>query len=596
MAAQHNKKPWILGLFVLLAAIGLVLAFWKLLRIPVVFGVPMLPPSPGNILGTNGSGQDVLLELAHGAHTTLVTALAAAALATGVGSITGGVAGYLRGRTDLFLMRITDIFLVLPGLPFMILLASLLPLGTASIILAVAVTSWPPTARVVRSHVLQLREQGFVLAARGLGAGHLSIIFGHILPNSGQIILAKASLAVASAMLAEAGLSFLGLGDPVRKSWGAMLHDAFAGGALTNGAWWWYGPPMICLSLFVLLFMSLAHSWIHPVPARFSTSAAKKSCVRLSLNEAMISAQKLCVSFPNPTFFSQAALKDVSFDVGPGEKVAICGHTASGKSLLLLSMLGLLPPASNTKGKMFVAGIETGSATHEQLRLLRRKTLAYVPQATSLALNPVLRLGSQILEKAELFGNRPRLQLYDDALKLLESMGFDRPKDLMDKYPHHLSGGMRQRAAFAMALLGDFKILLADEPTKNLDAQSRMACLNILAAIEEKTVITVTHDLDLARRTSTRILHMGAGLLLEDATVEDFFARPLHPFSRAMIDSMPQNGFGSSASLCIPQTISEKLNGCPFIGDCPHALALCSKIPPVFNSGQTRVRCWLYAS
>jgi peptide/nickel transport system permease protein len=194
-----------------------------------------------------------------------------------IGTLVGLFSGYLRGAADEVLMGTTDIVLIIPALPLMIILAAHTSPSIWNIIIVIGALWWTSTARVVRSRVLQLREMPFVEAARSLGAGDGYIVFKHILPNTLQVILAKFILAVAGAMLTEASLSFLGLGDPLQKSWGMMLNYAFSRGGFINGYWWWYLPPGICISLAVLSFVligfgleeqdqeEIPHSAVHPI-------------------------------------------------------------------------------------------------------------------------------------------------------------------------------------------------------------------------------------------------------------------------------------------------------------------------------------------
>ncbi len=218
-------------------------------------GKPFLPPSGTHPLGTNDIGQDIFSELVYGTRISLFAGFFAAFVSVAVGTLVGLFSGYLRGAADEVLMGLTDIVLIIPALPLMIILSAHTSPSIWNIIIVIGALWWTSTARVVRSRVLQLREMPFVEAARGLGAGNTYIVFRHILPNTLQVILAKFILAVAGAMLTEASLSFLGLGDPLQKSWGMMLNYAFSRGGFINGYWWWYLPPGICISLAVLSFV-----------------------------------------------------------------------------------------------------------------------------------------------------------------------------------------------------------------------------------------------------------------------------------------------------------------------------------------------------
>ena len=177
-----------------------------------------------------------------------------------MGTVMGLFAGYLRGTWDELFMRLADLFFLIPTLPLVIVLVAYLKPSIWNIIIAIALLGWASTARVVRARVLQVREMPFVKSTRALGAGSFYIMFKHLLPNTTEVIFAKASLAVAGAMLTEAGISFLGLGDPTQKSWGMMLHYAFSHGGVVNGYWWWYLPPTFCISLAVLGFVLLGYA------------------------------------------------------------------------------------------------------------------------------------------------------------------------------------------------------------------------------------------------------------------------------------------------------------------------------------------------
>ncbi len=218
-------------------------------------GRPFLPPSGTHHFGTNDIGQDIFSELVYSTRISLFVGFFAAFVSVVIGTLVGLFSGYLRGATDEVLMGLTDIVLIIPSLPLMIILAAHTSPSIWNIILVIGALWWTSTARVVRSRVLQLREMPFVEAARGLGAGDSYIVFCHVLPNTLQVVLAKFILAVAGAMLTEASLSFLGLGDPLQKSWGMMLNYAFSRGGFINGYWWWYLPPGICISLAVLSFV-----------------------------------------------------------------------------------------------------------------------------------------------------------------------------------------------------------------------------------------------------------------------------------------------------------------------------------------------------
>ena len=213
---------------------------------------PFLSPSSVHLLGTNDVGQDVFSELLVGTRVSMTVGALAALLAVNLGVFIGLIAGFRRGGIDNVLMGMTDVVLVIPALPLIILLSAYLGPSIWNSALVIGAVFWPSTARVIRSQVLSVRQSGYVESARALGAGDGWVMRRHVLPNVMPLVLAKFVLTVAAAMLMEASLSFLGLGDPMVKSWGMMLHYAFARGGFIQGLWWWYLPPGLCIGLCIL--------------------------------------------------------------------------------------------------------------------------------------------------------------------------------------------------------------------------------------------------------------------------------------------------------------------------------------------------------
>ncbi|MCO5314971.1 MAG: ABC transporter permease [Solirubrobacterales bacterium] len=210
------------------------------------------PPSTSHWMGTTNSGADVFSQLLVGTRTSVVIGFAAALISAVLGSAVGVASGYFGGWTDRILDAFENWFLVIPALPLMIVIARLLSPSLWVLIGVIGLTSWAGTGRIVRSQVLTLRERAFVERARALGAGHWYIIKTHILPNTLPLIFANTVLIMAVAILSEAALSFLGLGDPSRISWGTMLEDAFGAGAPSAGAWWYVIPPGLAITILVL--------------------------------------------------------------------------------------------------------------------------------------------------------------------------------------------------------------------------------------------------------------------------------------------------------------------------------------------------------
>jgi len=220
----------------------------------------LLGPSRRNWLGTDELGRDVFREFLSAAHISLEVGLAATAISMILGAVIGIVAGYYGRWVDNMLMRLTDFFLVLPQIPLVIALAAFFGQSLGIIILVIGMTGWPTTARIVRSQTLSLRERQFITRVRSLGTSDARILRVHILPNVMPLIFANTVLVIGGAILAEATLSFLGLGDPVQVSWGTMLHSAFAAGAIGRGAWWYFIPPGLGIVVVVLAFTLTGHA------------------------------------------------------------------------------------------------------------------------------------------------------------------------------------------------------------------------------------------------------------------------------------------------------------------------------------------------
>lgn len=212
------------------------------------------PPSEFPPLGTDYIRRSVWAQFVWGSRVSLFVGLAATVLTIFIGSVIGIVSGYIGGKTDGGLMRVSEWFLVIPFLPLAIVLASILGRSIWNIIFVIGVTSWPSTARLVRAQVLTVKQRLFVDRARSLGGTGWHIVSRHILPNVSGLILANATLAVPISILTETTLSFLGLGDPSSASWGKTLEEAFVNGAMIRNAWWYFLPAGIGILVVVLAF------------------------------------------------------------------------------------------------------------------------------------------------------------------------------------------------------------------------------------------------------------------------------------------------------------------------------------------------------
>ncbi len=244
----------VLSIIVLVALLAPVLADKSGLSVTQATGGVLEPPSREYWLGTDDNGRSVLTLLIWGARISLFVGLMATLISMLIGTVVGLTSGYFGGWPGAVLFRLTEWFLVIPFLPLAIVLASVLGRSLVNIVIVIGVTSWPGTALLIRSQTLSVKERAYLERSRALGAGHPHLLRRHVLPNVVPLVFANTTLCVAVAILSETTLSFLGLGDPTRVSWGSMLDDAYSVGAITTGSWWFFVPPGVCVVLVVLSF------------------------------------------------------------------------------------------------------------------------------------------------------------------------------------------------------------------------------------------------------------------------------------------------------------------------------------------------------
>ncbi|MFA9422014.1 MAG: ABC transporter permease [Sedimentibacter sp.] len=250
----------ILVVFIAMALLGPILYPFDIQKIGEVNAI-MKPPSFEHLLGTDELGRDILGYLISGSRVSMMVGLLATFISMLIGTVLGIISGYYDKTAGVIIMRITDFFLVIPWLPLMIVLASIMGTSIWNIIIVIGITSWAGTARVVRSQTLSVKELQFIERARAIGSSDSHIMKKHILPNVFPLVIANTVLNAAVAITTETTLSFLGLGDATRPSWGVMLHYAFESGAMSVGAYWYFLPPGICIILVVLAFTFLGFAF-----------------------------------------------------------------------------------------------------------------------------------------------------------------------------------------------------------------------------------------------------------------------------------------------------------------------------------------------
>lgn len=309
----------------------------------------------------------------------------------------------------------------------------------------------------------------------------------------------------------------------------------------------------------------------------------------------MLELQNITVRFGGPG--ASPAVDDVSLTLGEREKVAIIGETGSGKSVLLLAVLQMLPSVAAVTGKALLEGTDLLSLPQREMNRIRGARIAYVPQGSGNGMNPLLRVGYQVGEPLMIHQGLSPKAAIRKAVEVLRRFDFGEEEKLARQYPHTLSGGMRQRAMIAMGVAQGAPILFADEPTKGLDSRRIAMVAEAFHRLEEQAILCVTHDLRFAREIAQRVAVIYASQQVEQAGREEFFREPLHPYSQAMLAALPENGLRADLGFAPPREDKELAGACHYYRRCPWKCERCRVNPPLFDLGGGRkVRCWKYGA
>jgi glutathione transport system ATP-binding protein len=296
--------------------------------------------------------------------------------------------------------------------------------------------------------------------------------------------------------------------------------------------------------------------------------------------EALLKLRDFRVTFPT-AYGDVKAVRGVDLDVAPGEMVGIVGESGSGKSVTFLGLMGLLPKFTRVEGSATVGGTELVGASAKQINRVRGRRVAMIFQDPLSALNPVHRIGDQIVEMIRSHQKMSKKQAWVRSVELLDVVGIPQPKDRASQYPHEFSGGMRQRVMIAMAIANDPEVLIADEPTTALDVTVQAQILDVLQRIRREmqaAIVLITHDLGVVARVADRVQVMYAGRVAERGDVHAIFGHPSHPYTQGLLSSIP--ALGRERLSPIPGAPPNMLNppsGCAFRTRCPHATDACAQ-------------------
>lgn len=557
------------------------------------------PPSAAHWFGTDDAGKDVLSSFIYGARVSLQVGFFAAFISIFIGGLFGLLAGFYGGRVENFLMRLTDLMLVIPDIPLIIVIVALTKPRLINIIFVIGLLGWTTTARIVRSQTLAVKSRKFVLRAKAIGAGNWHIIVTHILPLVLPILVVNGILVISLAILSESTLSFIGLGDPTAITWGQMLNFAFQRGATSAGAWWTLMVPGLGI-VWVVLGLTLLGQGLeqvlnprleshHLMPGRQSvggeaeerSAATNVKSRRRSDAPLLLDVRNLSVNYVNETRVSQAVQK-VSLQLHEGELIGLVGESGCGKTTLMLALTRLLPAAGQiVNGQVWFGGKDLTALTEQEMQEIRWKGISIIFQGAMNALNPVRTVGDQIKEAIlKHIPDYPPGTLEDRVVELLDLVGIS--AEHKDHYPHQYSGGMRQRAMIAMALSCNPEIVIADEPTTALDVMIQAQILELLDDLRKKlglAIIFVTHDLGVVAEMCDSVLVMYGGVTAEYGDVDAIYNAPRHPYTQELLKSFPDLSHPDKRLASIPG-YPPKLDalpaGCLFAPRCPLAFERCS--------------------
>ncbi|GLW07096.1 peptide ABC transporter ATP-binding protein [Microtetraspora sp. NBRC 13810] len=555
--------------------------------------------SAAHPLGTDNLGRDLLARVLVAGRYSLTLALLAALIGAGAGIVLGALPSVLPRRAARLVTGTVNALVAFPGLLLAMFTAVIAGLGAKGAVLGIGAAIAPGFARLTQTMAASIAGADYVAAARMLGVSRARILVRHVLPNIAEPLILNLTQALGGALLGLAGMSFLGLGvQPPAFDWGRLLFDGFARIYVTPEV---ALGPALAVALAGIGFNLLGDA-LAKVASR--TAVPGKLSVPVVPPEqgepdpgAVLEVKDLSVTFPGGV----QPVRELSLTVAPGEIVGLVGESGSGKSLTAAAVGGLVPyPGAVTSGRLRLCGADLGELPEAERRKLLGTSLAMVFQDPMASLNPALKVGGQLAEVSIVHQGASRADARRRAVDRLGHVHLPEPEKQARRHPHQLSGGMRQRAVIAMGLMGTPKLIIADEPTTALDVTVQRQILRLLREVTEETgsaALFISHDIAVVGELCDRVAVMYAGRVVEELPVEQLATGAAHPYTRALVASLPDmdtDRSGPLASIPGRQPSPGQVGaGCAFTDRCPLATARCAERPPLVTYGKAhRVACW----
>ncbi|WP_030452446.1 dipeptide/oligopeptide/nickel ABC transporter permease/ATP-binding protein [Herbidospora cretacea] len=545
-------------------------------------------PSAEHWIGTDNLGRDLFARVLVAARLSILLALAATAISMVLGFLLGAAPMLAGRRVGRLITGAVNVLVAFPGLLLVLFFAVVFGVGARGAALAVGLAGAPAFARLCHTLIAGISERDYVAAARIAGVGRVRMLLRHVLPNIAEPVIVYATMAAGGVLLTFAGLSFLGLGVQAPDyDWGRLMQDGLNGIYIHPLA---ALGPGIAVVLAGLAFNLTGEAFASaPRRAHVLPEAGAPPPATAPAANAVLSADDLRVTIPGPNGPIHA-VRGVTFSVGDGEAVGVVGESGSGKSVTALAVAGLLePPVRVEAAHLVVAGEDLlADGAHRRLGT----ALAVVFQDPMTSFNPAHRVGPQLAEVSRFHQGLGRKAALARAVDRLNAVRIGDPARRARQYPFEFSGGMRQRAMIGMGLMGDPRLIVADEPTTALDVTVQRQVLELLADVRRETgaaLLLISHDVSVVTDVCDRVLVMYAGRVVEELPAKDLRTLARHPYTRALVAAVPDMETDLDRPLAVipglPVDPVETPAGCAFAPRCPLADDHCRTVAPPLLDG-----------